>query len=184
MNLTNNGQYLSTLKQVAFWRFDDDGAVTAYDAWIPNLSDWDFLAEGRQNISNPFIQELTIQYLCPLIMQRCQGKDQQYTEYVLIPHTSSTTLISMLYSNSQCIQTLTGKTFGDYNDVWSDSVVCRMVHIILALVRPDVHCPHVGPTGGMKCVDYPYNDAYFYDEQLFGQPEGQTFICPAKKGCH
>lgn len=25
--------------------------------------------------------------------------------------------------------------------------------MLLAALRPNVHCPHVGPTGGMKCVD-------------------------------
>ena len=83
-NLSTNGQYLSTLKQVAFWRFDDTGAVTSYDAWIPNLADWDFLAEGQQNITNPYAQAATIEGLCPIIQQRCVGADQQYTEYVFL----------------------------------------------------------------------------------------------------
>ena len=38
---------------------------------------------------------------------------------------------------------------------------------------------HVGPTGGGKCVNEPYNEGYFDDVQLFGQPEGQTFMCGA-----
>jgi hypothetical protein len=79
-NLTNDGEVLSTLKQVAFWRFDDDGAVTSYDAWIPNLADWDFLSEGHQNISNPAVQAANINGLCPIIQQRCVGANQQYTE--------------------------------------------------------------------------------------------------------
>ena len=41
-----------------------------------------------------------------------------------------------------------------------------------------VHCPHVGPTGGGKCVDIVYNVDYFDDEQLFGGPRGSTFTCP------
>ena len=43
---------------------------------------------------------------------------------------------------------------------------------------------HVGPTGGGKCVDWPYNEGYFDDELLFGNPTGQTFICPKKEKCH
>jgi hypothetical protein len=39
------------------------------------------------------------------------------------------------------------------------------------------HCPHVGPTGGGKCVDVLYNDVYFDDQALFGSPPGDTFIC-------
>jgi hypothetical protein len=88
-NLTNNGQYLSTLKQVAFWRFDDNGAVTSYDAWIPNLADWDFLAEGQQNLTNPYVQAATIDGLCPVIQQRCVGANQQYTEYASPSHAAN-----------------------------------------------------------------------------------------------
>jgi hypothetical protein len=90
----------------------------------------------------------------------------------------------MVNSVNDCVTTLSAKKFGDYDEVWADSVVCRTVHIILALVRPDVHCEHVGPTGGMKCVDWPYNKGYFDDQELFGQPAGRTFICPEKKDCH
>ena len=59
-----------------------------YDAWIPNLADWNFLAEGKQNFSNPLVQMGTIEGLCPVIQQRCAGKDQQYSEYVPSPFPS------------------------------------------------------------------------------------------------
>lgn len=44
----------------------------------------------------------------------------------------------MRYSVAQCVSTLSGKPFGSYDEVWADNVVCRTIHIILALVRPDV----------------------------------------------
>ena len=28
-----------------------------------------------------------------------------------------------------------------------------MVHQVMVPFRPDVHCPHIGHTGGMYCVD-------------------------------
>lgn len=31
---------VSTIKQIAFWHFDDDGAVLKYEAWIPTLQQW------------------------------------------------------------------------------------------------------------------------------------------------
>lgn len=31
---------VSTIKQVAFWQFNDDGAVLKFDAWIPTLQQW------------------------------------------------------------------------------------------------------------------------------------------------
>jgi len=39
-----------------------------------------------------------------------------------------------------------------------------------------VHCKHVGPTGGGKCVNINYNDEYVAkDKDLFGG--GNTFMC-------
>ena len=48
----------------------------------------------------------------------------------------------------------------------------------IKLTKSQAHCPHVGPTGGGKCVDEPYEEGYFTsDEALFGRPAGQNFIC-------
>lgn len=159
--------------------------MVSYDAWIPNLGDWNFLAEGQKNLTSPYVQAAVIDTICPVIQDRCQGADQQYASYVIFPTPRLIKRIVLTNRRvAECAKTLSKLTFGDYDDVWSDSVVCRTVHIILALVRPDVHCAHVGPTGGGKCADWPYNNGYFDDEELFGQKEGQTFICPEKKHCH
>lgn len=159
------GPYLSTLKQVAFWRFDDKGAVTSYEAWIPNLADWISTVSGA-DYSNQYVQAGTIQGLCPQIQQHCVGANQQYTDV------------------NSCVAALSAKPFGVWDEAWTDSVVCRWIHTVLTQVRPDVHCPHVGPTGGMKCVNEPYNEGYFDDATLFGLPEGDAFICPQKKKHH
>jgi hypothetical protein len=42
-----NGSYISTLKEIAFWRFDEKGAVLYYDAWIPNLPLWFDIYSGK-----------------------------------------------------------------------------------------------------------------------------------------
>jgi hypothetical protein len=68
------------------------------------------------------------------------------------------------------------KPFGSFSDIWGDNVVCRTIHVILTGLRPDLHCPHVGPTGGEKCVDINYNGPYFNDDELFGGND--TFKCP------
>ncbi|KAJ7209274.1 hypothetical protein GGX14DRAFT_566458 [Mycena pura] len=61
------------------------------------------------------------------------------------------------------------------DEAWGDNVCCRFIHLILAAIRPEVHCQHVGPTGGGKCIDIPYNQVYF-DDELFGSRDG-TFDC-------
>jgi len=42
----------------------------------------------------------------------------------------------------------------------ANSLRCRQFHSRFIPVDPDVHCPHVGPTGGGKCVDDPAPYAY------------------------
>lgn len=182
-----------------------------YDAWIPNLNIWNFLARGEADITNPLVQQAFIQRICPGIQQMCVGPNQQYAEYVSRHSLQHIWLIGD--SVDACIASMNSKPFGNYDEVWGDNVACRTIHLILAGVRPDVrssplpftlslivpivfhlrhlmltqkqaHCPHVGPTGGMKCVNEPYNDGYFDDADLFGHPQGKTFICPDKKEEH
>ncbi|KAL8951846.1 MAG: hypothetical protein Q9222_002194 [Ikaeria aurantiellina] len=147
-NATNNGQYVTTLKQIAFWTFDDQGLVLKYDAWIPNLRLYSSVVSGRgmTNVDPPppEAQSATIQTLCGTTQTLCQGNNTQYT------------------SVDDCVKTLTAKPFGDGDNFWSDSI----------------HCPHLGETGGGKCVDVEYNEGYFDDQALFGEEEGQNFMCP------
>lgn len=79
---STDGQYISTLKEVAFWRFDDTGAVLYYDAWIPNLSLWFAKYSGVELDGNGLIpavaQKVAIESLCGQIMQRCTGANAQY----------------------------------------------------------------------------------------------------------
>ena len=36
-----------------------------------------------------------------------------------------------------------------------NTVLCRMVHQNMVPLRPAIHCPHIGKTGGGYCVDTP-----------------------------
>ncbi|KJX94040.1 hypothetical protein TI39_contig4223g00007 [Zymoseptoria brevis] len=149
----DKSQKTSTLAQVAFWRFDENGAVMYYHAWIPQLQLWIEAATGI-DFKNVVIQKAVSTVLCPQIQDRCKGKDQQYTNV------------------ATCAAFLNLKPFGSFDEVWGDNVVCRQIHLLLTGVRPDVHCPHVGPKGGsksagFKCVDVNYSQDYFDDTKLF-----------------
>ncbi|KAL8683453.1 MAG: hypothetical protein Q9186_000608 [Xanthomendoza sp. 1 TL-2023] len=162
-NATNDGQYLTTVKQIAFWEFDKRGAVIKYDAWIPSLRLFANIVAGRGSTVEPLppaAQAAAIQGVCGTVQSLCKGNNTQYD------------------SLDDCAKTLTAKPFGDGDNIWSDSVNCRQVHLLLARIRPDIHCPHVGPSGGGKCVDVQYDDGYLDDQVLFGKPEGQNFVCP------
>jgi hypothetical protein len=41
------------------------------------------------------------------------------------------------------------------------------LHLQFAPIRPDIHCTHVGPTGGSFCVPHAYNDIVLSDPQLW-----------------
>ncbi|MCJ1393157.1 hypothetical protein MMC18_006029 [Xylographa bjoerkii] len=155
----DNGEFIATLKQVANWNFDDNGLVLKYDAWIPNLSNWTNIGVGM-DVSIPAVQAIYIKTICDEAQVRCVGANTQYS------------------SVAQCISVLSAKPFGTFDEAWGDDVTCRSIHVILTLIDPDLHCPHVGPTGGGKCSPIDYNDAYFNDTALFGGPLQEFFMCP------
>lgn len=173
----DDGKPLVPLKQVAFWKFDKQGAVLKYDAWIPNLNEFT-AGTLPAPVSDVQYQAQSIQQICAVTQQRCQGPNQQWKNV------------------EECVSTLSQRPYGTYDAAWGDNVVCRSIHVILTQVRPDVsfppsapkecakltldqvHCAHVGPTGGEKCVDGDFTQRYFDDESLYGEPTGQTFMCP------
>jgi hypothetical protein len=52
---------------------------------------------------------------------------------------------------------------GTMDNLWfnGNSVACRYYHLILALIVPEMHCPHVGKTGGGKCINHDYQSYFF-----------------------
>ncbi|GIL74848.1 hypothetical protein Vretifemale_4641 [Volvox reticuliferus] len=42
----------------------------------------------------------------------------------------------------------------------ANSVLCRLVHASLVAYAPQIHCSHIGPTGGGVCIDEPYSAYY------------------------
>jgi len=98
--------------------------------------------------------------LCGSIQQLCTGSNLQYKDV------------------AECVNVLHTKRFGIADELWGDDVVCRFVHVLLARIRPEVHCPHVGPTGGGKCVDVQYDQVYFEDDQVLFEGVGDNiFMC-------
>ncbi|KAF7309266.1 Secreted protein [Mycena indigotica] len=156
--------FLTTLKQTAFWNFDSTGAVQRYDAFIPNLDPLASLTHGfGDNVDagvglfSPAGMAKLIGAVCEAQAQTCVGPDQVYSDA------------------NDCIATLSAKPFGRFDEAWGDNVACRSIHVLLTSIRPDVHCAHVGPTGGGKCIQKHYTTDYFDDTQLFGPKK--VFSC-------
>jgi hypothetical protein len=123
-----NGTFITKVKEVAFWRFDTNGRIIAYDAWIPNLQNF----VGR--LTNPSIQvytggayapnatdmAVTEAQICQLQAQFCTAGNQVYT------------------SVDECMATLMSKPYGSYDETWGDNVACRRIHALLTPLRPAV----------------------------------------------
>jgi len=122
---------------VAFWKFDDDGAVLKYDAWITNLNAWIEASTGIP-ISNSQLEGGTIQQVCAVTQQRCTGSNTQWS------------------SVDQCVSVLSQKPYGNYDETWGDNIVCRTIHLVLTQVRPEVSSVHVSrpSTDTELCVKY------------------------------
>jgi len=69
----------------------------------------------------------------------CHGADQQYE--------STQACIDYIY------QTV---PFGKVYEWGGDSAMCRYIHKGMIKYRPDVHCPHIGPSGGGMCIKRDY----------------------------
>jgi hypothetical protein len=115
----DHGKPLPPLKQVAFWRFDKQGAVLKYDAWIPNLNSWFEATTGAQ-VSDPAYRAGSIEQICGATQMRCHGANSQWD------------------SIGECIHVLSKKRYGTYDEAWGDNIVCRSIHLVLTQVRPDV----------------------------------------------
>lgn len=59
--------------------------------------------------------------VCPLIQQRCAGVNQQYD------------------SVGDCMAKLESKSFGSFDEIWGDNIACRVIHLILTQMRPEVN---------------------------------------------
>ncbi|KAK6355512.1 hypothetical protein TWF696_004611 [Orbilia brochopaga] len=186
------GRVITYLKQSGFWHFDAQGRVDYYDLYIPALGDFTSILQGA-DFNDKTVQILARKALCQGAQAFCKGPNVQYKPNLGITLTKLITQLGLspLFDNGMikelglttlnpgeltCMSVLLVKDFGDFDKLWSDSIVCRIVHLMLADVDPEEHCPHVGFDGGMKCVDYPYEKRLFDDIPLFGTAD--RFICP------
>jgi hypothetical protein len=134
----SNRQY--NLTQTGFYEFDENHRVRQFDVSILNLG----AAVDTPEAQRPF----AIQTVCNTVMVSpgvCVGYGE-YTDY------------------NDCVDFLNAIPFGSRNRANSNTTACRIIHTILAAVRPEVHCPHVGKGGGGKCQDFPYE--YFYEHDF------------------
>ncbi|KAK7190305.1 hypothetical protein DPSP01_006129 [Paraphaeosphaeria sporulosa] len=74
--------------------------------------------------------------VCASHTQFCTGKNIQYD------------------SEEECIRFMTKDIrFGQSFELGANTLLCRNVHQKMLPFRPDVHCPHIGKSGGGQCAD-------------------------------
>ncbi|KAJ3298660.1 hypothetical protein HDU79_008153 [Rhizoclosmatium sp. JEL0117] len=146
------------LRVQGFFRLDSAYNIVGYDVQVQNTGL--FYAKVGLNTPKWLEQPVLAGLVCDSVAKACTGVDQQYNAQ----------------GKPDCFNFLSSVVpFGDNNQVQGDSLACRSIHVNLAFLRPDIHCPHVGPTGGMMCVDLPYN-------QYFEFPNAGNFVIDKSTG--
>ncbi|KAL7940429.1 hypothetical protein V8C42DRAFT_349498 [Trichoderma barbatum] len=128
----------------AFMTFDSDLKVTQYDITARRFDHFfDTLITAAQPLLGTHDAASTVALvghlldtgICSTAATFCKGNNQQYS------------------SNEECLKFLQGVRVGTSYELGMNTKLCRMVHSKMVPLRPDVHCPHIGPTGGHFCVD-------------------------------
>ncbi|KAJ5367060.1 hypothetical protein N7541_001001 [Penicillium brevicompactum] len=125
--------------------WNEDGKIAQYDAtfrWFANSLD--VLLESLAVKINATSTDQVVEYVSDILAKTicethdkfCLGPNQQYTD------------------NASCYEFLMKKTrFGKAYELGRNTLLCREVHEHMVPYRPEIHCPHIGPTGGGYCVD-------------------------------
>jgi len=105
---------------------------------------------SHKNADEPPFSPESIQSICGLI--------------ILAAHCNSTYDPTGYYTSfADCTNYLTNVyQWGTWDDIYfaGNTTTCRFYYGLLAIGRPQVHCPHVGKTGGWVCIDHDYNSYY------------------------
>ncbi|PWY75058.1 hypothetical protein BO70DRAFT_388832 [Aspergillus heteromorphus CBS 117.55] len=129
----------------AWFQFSSTGRIAQYDAvfrWLDFLFVPIMQAAGRKfNVSDHAliqsrVADLLARTICETHERYCLGANRQYP------------------SMEACYVFLTRDIrFGQPYEMGRNTLLCREVHDNMVRYNPDVHCPHIGPTGGAYCVD-------------------------------
>ncbi|KAF8910868.1 hypothetical protein CPB85DRAFT_1304931 [Mucidula mucida] len=104
--------------------------------------------------------------ICTVSTEFCTGDNQQYS------------------SHDACMQfMLKDVPFGEIWQAGRNTTVCRYIHKNMVKFRPEVHCAHIGPSGGDMCIprDYEQVATAFPFSHALVAPSG-TFSSEDVKG--
>jgi hypothetical protein len=147
---------------------NDEGKIEQYEATFVR-HDWFF--DTFYDMVTPFVaqalnipvaalndtyrqtvfQQLIAKSVCTIEEKYCLGPNQQYNSF------------------DDCFGFMMSLPFGKSYAFGQNNAICRMLHQEMVPLRPDVHCEHIGPSGGGMCMDRNYTDVTeeVYFRQLF-----------------
>jgi len=143
--------------QLGTWRFDNADKIVEAALWNPLYSlgqreSGAFKAPGYQySISN---------YTCSRHQRFCGNTP--YSQYA---------------SFDTCMTYLNSIPLGEPDVFTANNTMCRYQHSTLVQLRPEVHCAHIGPSGGTFCVDKKL--VTFFTEPFF--PDWNRIVSPYTK---
>ncbi|KAF2770218.1 hypothetical protein EJ03DRAFT_76916 [Teratosphaeria nubilosa] len=141
----NHSSYLSPLEIDSFITWNSHKQITQYDVTFRRSDhslDLTFARFQRTIGASSLAQTLNVmtqalaQSVCTAHDRYCDGTNQQYE------------------SRDVCMKFLTQEIrFGKVYEQGRNTLLCRVLHQYMVAYRPQVHCPHLGPSGGDMCVD-------------------------------
>ena len=126
--------------------YNDQGEVVQYDStyrwwdWAVDTVNQVFVQKtGLPPATAQALEEASLRsQICDTAELYCTDSDQQYNNY------------------TDCMDFLHAIPLGKSYQLGFNTLICRSLHIHMLPLRPSVHCPHIGPSGGNACYDKIY----------------------------
>mmetsp|Transcript_27305 Transcript_27305/g.41938 ORF Transcript_27305/g.41938 Transcript_27305/m.41938 type:complete len:291 (+) Transcript_27305:67-939(+) len=149
-----DASFESSIRMLGVTRFTKAGQICGYELNLERLSlsvvEFPTLTRSTSLVDYTLQTTRIITQMCLAINFACTGENRQYLGI------------------ADCLFFMNSIPFGSWDNADQDNVTCRNLHMLLALFRPDAHCPHVGKDGGGRCVDKTYTEVNEADH-LFGE---------------
>lgn len=124
----------------AWMTWDEDKRINQYDV---TFRWWGFLLEELlksihedKEVAERLVLQKLVASICDTHTTHCTGFNSQYP------------------SQDACTSFLLGEVrLGQSWEFGMNTVMCRGLHHVMLKFRPDVHCSHIGKTGGGMCED-------------------------------
>ena len=99
------------------------------------------------------------QSICTTSQTYCTGPNQQYSSASeCLDYLTQNVRFGQAYelgmsTDNESLKTNSQREYADYLIAGRNTLLCRSVHQNMVPLRPEVHCPHIGKTGGGYCTD-------------------------------